>query len=737
MALALYRKYRPATFSEVVGQEHVTDPLRTALAAGRVNHAYLFSGPRGCGKTSSARILARSLNCVHGPTPDPCGECPSCIALAPEGPGSLDVVELDAASHGGVDDTRDLRDKAFYMPAESRYRVFIIDEAHMVTTQGFNALLKIVEEPPEHLVFIFATTEPDKVLTTIRSRTHHYPFRLIPPATLRSLLERLTAEEGAVVDPAVLPLVIRAGGGSARDSLSLLDQLLAGAGPEGVTYRHAVALLGVTDAALIDEVVDAMAAADGASVFGAVDRVVEAGHDPRRFAADLLQRLRDLVIISAVPDAAGKGLIDAPEDQLTIMVGEAERIGMASLTRMAEVLHTGLVEMRGTTSPRLVLELLCARMLLPGASTGDAALLQRLERIERRMEIAAGPAPETQAAPPQRGAAAEQRPGQSRSPLTGAPADHTRPERAADTPHATRPSPTSPPVTPPGANGAGSATANAGRATPSGSGEAAKAHAGAALGLPVPPTLSSRRPAPSTTPPSSEPPGESAGSKGSAEPVVRQEKSDQRATGPAPQTQQEPTPPPAQEPSAPLQPASAASPEKSPTAAADIDVTDVRRVWPEVLKNVKGQRRTTSILLESATVIGVESGVLLLSMPSAGMARRVVEPANADLLRIALRQVLGVEWTIRCQSGDGTAPAAPTGSTGGPPSPSLGSGAGPEDIAPPLPPEPVPEDPADDIPDDYDEPPDPAAASTVRDPEEVAIALLTTQLGARRLDPTA
>ena len=233
MALALYRKYRPATFSEVVGQEHVTEPLRTALAAGRINHAYLFSGPRGCGKTSSARILARSLNCEQGPTPDPCGVCKSCIALAPEGPGSLDVVELDAASHGGVDDTRDLRDKAFYMPAESRYRVFIIDEAHMVTTQGFNALLKIVEEPPEHLVFIFATTEPDKVLTTIRSRTHHYPFRLIAPTTLRTLLERLCAEEGAVVEPAVFPLVIRAGGGSARDSLSVLDQLLAGAGPEG------------------------------------------------------------------------------------------------------------------------------------------------------------------------------------------------------------------------------------------------------------------------------------------------------------------------------------------------------------------------------------------------------------------------------------------------------------------------------------------------------------------------
>ena len=388
MALALYRKYRPATFADVVGQAHVTDPLRTALAAGRINHAYLFSGPRGCGKTTSARILARSLNCVQGPTPDPCGVCASCIALAPEGPGSLDVVELDAASHGGVDDTRDLRDKAFYMPAESRFRVFIIDEAHMVSPQGFNALLKIVEEPPEHLVFIFATTEPDKVLTTIRSRTHHYPFRLIPPATLRALLERLCAEEGVRVEPTVYPLVIQAGGGSARDCLSVLDQLLAGAGPEGVTYAHAVSLLGVTDAALLDEMVDALAADDGASTFGAVDRVLEAGHDPRRFAADLLQRTRDLLVLAAVPDADAKGLIDAPEDQLEAMAGQAERLGIATLTRFGEVLHTGLVDMRGTTAPRLVLELMCARMLLPAASLTDSALLQRLERMERRMAIA-------------------------------------------------------------------------------------------------------------------------------------------------------------------------------------------------------------------------------------------------------------------------------------------------------------------------------------------------------------
>lgn len=400
VALALYRKYRPATFSEVVGQEHVTDPLRTALAAGRVNHAYLFSGPRGCGKTSSARILARSLNCVQGPTPDPCGECNSCIGLAPNGSGTVDVVELDAASHGGVEDTRELRDKAFYAPAESRYRVFIIDEAHMVTTQGFNALLKIVEEPPEHLIFIFATTEPDKVLPTIRSRTHHYPFRLIPPGVMRSLLERNCAAEGVTVDPAVFPLVIRAGGGSARDTQSVMDQLLSGAGPDGVKYERALTLLGVTDSALINDVVDGLAAGDGAAVFGTIDRLVEAGHDPRRFASDLLDRLRDLVLLCAVPDAADRNLVSAPEDELATMSAQAERIGPAALTRYAEIVHTGLVEMRGATAPRLLLELLVSRMLLPSVSQSEAALLQRLEQLERRPPAAIAAPGEAPAAAP-------------------------------------------------------------------------------------------------------------------------------------------------------------------------------------------------------------------------------------------------------------------------------------------------------------------------------------------------
>ncbi|MFD4641724.1 DNA polymerase III subunit gamma and tau [Lentzea sp. NPDC058436] len=447
MALALYRKYRPATFSEVVGQEHVTDPLRVALSAGRVNHAYLFSGPRGCGKTSSARILARSLNCAKGPTPDPCGECNSCIGLAPNGTGSVDVVELDAASHGGVEDARELRDKAFYAPAEAKYRVFIIDEAHMVTTQGFNALLKIVEEPPDHLIFIFATTEPDKVLPTIRSRTHHYPFRLIPPGVMRSLLERNCEAEGVAVEPSVFPLVIRAGGGSARDTQSVMDQLLSGAGPEGVKYERAITLLGVTDSALLNDVVDGLSAGDGAAVYGTIDRLVDAGHDPRRFASDLLDRLRDLVLLCAVPDAADRNLVNVPEDELATMAAQAERIGPAALTRYAEIVHQGLVDMRGATAARLLLELLVSRMLLPSVSQSEAALLQRLEQLERRPPAAiAAPTGEPAAAPAAGGPVFTRR---SQQPTDPTPEPQRQPEPARAQPAAqAAPAPAQAPAAP-------------------------------------------------------------------------------------------------------------------------------------------------------------------------------------------------------------------------------------------------------------------------------------------------
>ena len=391
MTQALYRRYRPATFADVIGQEHVTTPLKNALDGKRTHHAYLFSGPRGCGKTTSARILARCLNCEQGPTSEPCGVCQSCVDLGPGGAGSLDVIEIDAASHGGVDDARDLRERAFYAPASSRYKIYIIDEAHMVSREGFNALLKLVEEPPEHVTFVFATTEPEKVIATIRSRTHHYPFRLVPPHELHAHVTRICEQEQAAVDPTVLSLVVRAGRGSVRDSLSVLDQLLAGSGPEGLTYAGAAALLGYTDASLLDDTVDAFAAGDAAAVFRIVEQVVEGGHDPRRFADDLLERLRDLIIIDAVPDAAGSILGEHPADELERMRQQAAHFGAAELSRAADVVNAGLTEMRGATAPRLHLELICARVLLPAADDDQRGLAARLDRLERRVAIAGTP----------------------------------------------------------------------------------------------------------------------------------------------------------------------------------------------------------------------------------------------------------------------------------------------------------------------------------------------------------
>ncbi|MEV7575889.1 MULTISPECIES: DNA polymerase III subunit gamma and tau [unclassified Microbacterium] len=383
MTTALYRRYRPETFGEMIGQSQVTDPLMTALRGDRVGHAYLFSGPRGCGKTTSARILARCLNCAEGPTDTPCGTCPSCVELSRAGGGSLDVVEIDAASHNGVDDARDLRERATFAPSRDRFKIFILDEAHMVTPQGFNALLKLVEEPPPHVKFIFATTEPEKVLGTIRSRTHHYPFRLVPPAAMLEYVEKLCAEEGVIVEQGVLPLVVRAGGGSPRDTLSLLDQLIAGsdapAGSETVTvgYARAVALLGYTHGALLDEIVDALAAGDAATAFPAIDRVVQTGQDPRRFVDDLLERLRDLVVIAAVGSGASAVLRGIAEDELDRMRRQAESFGAARLSRTADVVSAALDDMSGATSPRLHLELMVARVLAaaPGgsAASGTAA----------------------------------------------------------------------------------------------------------------------------------------------------------------------------------------------------------------------------------------------------------------------------------------------------------------------------------------------------------------------------
>ena len=416
MTQALYRRYRPDTFEAVIGQDHVTEPLKAALARNRVNHAYLFSGPRGCGKTTSARILARCLNCAQGPTATPCGECESCRDLAQGGPGSIDVIEIDAASHGGVDDARDLRERATFAPARDRYKIFIIDEAHMVTSAGFNALLKIVEEPPEHILFIFATTEPDKVIGTIRSRTHHYPFRLVPPETLQNYLGQLCEQEGVQIEPGVLPLAIRAGAGSVRDTLSVLDQLIAGASAEGVTYERAVALLGYTHAALLDDVIEAFAAHDSGSVFRAVDRVIQTGQDPRRFVEDLLERFRDLIIVKAVPDSAASVLQGMSGDQLERLSAQASQLGPSELSRAADVVNAALTDMTGATSPRLHLELMCARMLLPAAEETQSSLAARLERVERRLEFDGAPA---SSGPAQTGAPQAQsgqaQPGQSPS----------------------------------------------------------------------------------------------------------------------------------------------------------------------------------------------------------------------------------------------------------------------------------------------------------------------------------
>ncbi|WP_327038796.1 DNA polymerase III subunit gamma and tau [Micromonospora maris] len=645
MALALYRKYRPRTFAEVIGQEHVTEPLSQALRSGRLNHAYLFSGPRGCGKTSSARILARSLNCEHGPTPEPCGVCASCRSLGSDGAGSIDVIEIDAASHGGVDDARELREKAFFAPASSRFKIYVIDEAHMVSSAGFNALLKLVEEPPEYVKFIFATTEPEKVLGTIKSRTHHYPFRLIPPKVLRPYLEQLCQAEGVEVEPAVFPLVVRAGGGSARDSLSVLDQLIAGAGPDGVTYARAAALLGVTDAALIDEMCDALAAGDGAAAYATVDRVAEAGHDPRRFASDLLERLRDLIVLQQVPDAAAKGLIDGPADQIERMTAQAQRLGPATLSRCADIVHNGLVDMRGTTAPRLLLELICARMLLPAADDSTGGLLQRLERMERRLTLAG-----TDALP----AAADS------APATTTPT--VRPQHPA-----------------PPAAGAASAPRTAGEpaapGTPSGVAAARAAAANASTRAQAPGSSATRGPAASDAgahQPSAGAPAADDGSghgvnreatrapnpNGAGQGPVGAHAGDTAASGgpaDAPPSRR-PVPPSAVMPD----PVTPEPPRPGAVQPGVLDAAAVRRIWPEVVGKVGRKSKKVAAWAREATVREVDGQTLVLTFRYPFHAQALSN--EPELLIEALYEELGGRWQIRCEvAGErgGGSPASP------------------------------------------------------------------------------
>ncbi len=525
MSLALYRKYRPSVFADVIGHEHVTVPLSNALESGKTHHAYLFSGPRGCGKTSSARIMARSLNCEKGPTPNPCGECQSCKDLVANGPGSLDVIEIDAATHGLVDDARDLRDKAFFAPVQSKYKIYIIDEAHQLGTGAANALLKVVEEPPAHVIFIFATTEPEKLISTIRSRTHHYPFRLVPPGTLAAHLEKVCESEGVKVAKGVIPLVVRASGGSVRDALSVLGQLLAGAGKDGVSYEIAVQLLGFTDGALLDDAMDAIAARDGATLFKTVDRVIESGHDPRRFTQDLLERLRDLMIVDALQATNANSILrELPDDQLQRMRVQAENIGQASLSRAADIASEGLTQMRGATAPRLILELICGRILLPIGDNGEAGMLARIERLERVENIA----PQVTAVAPKKTEAPTPAPAKSVD-----PADYVSP-----------------------------ITAEAIRETP----------------------------------------------------VVKEE------------------------------------PVKKATPAHDIgaiDVAGLRRMWPEVIENVKKRRRLTwSLLSASAQILGVDEKAITIGIVNAGARDSFIRSESDQILRDAFIEIVGLDRKI-------------------------------------------------------------------------------------------
>lgn len=594
----------------------------TALRKNRVNHAYLFSGPRGCGKTTSARILARCLNCAEGPTDTPCGVCPSCVELARGGSGSLDVIEIDAASHGGVDDARDLRERATYAPVRDRYKIFIIDEAHMVTSAGFNALLKIVEEPPEHIKFIFATTEPDKVIGTIRSRTHHYPFRLVPPEPLMAYLELLCRQENVPVAPGVLSLVIRAGGGSVRDSLSVLDQLMAGAGPNGLDYELAVALLGYTHASLLDDVVEAVAASDAATVFRAVDRVIQTGHDPRRFVEDLLERFRDLIIVQAMPESAQSILRGMPADQIARMQNQAHNLGAAELSRAADVTNTALTEMTGATSPRLHLELLCARILLPSSEQAERGIAARIDRVERRLNYGGNDVGAPAAAP-----------------ATAAPATVAAPAAApatATAPEATRP---------------------AGTAVRAGSAGTGVPAAGPA---PAPAAQEPQPDRPPLTPPrvstNDWPVEESTSANGASRTDPLSAPAAASTIRPAPADEPNRAGRPEQ---APAERPAASVPPTTPAPAAGPDVEVLRRAWPEILQTLTKIKRSTWALVEPNAQVGhFEGQVLTLSFSTSGLAGAFGRADHAENLRQAIHKTIGIDCQITAVAGGANSPAS-------------------------------------------------------------------------------
>ncbi|TFC92704.1 DNA polymerase III subunit gamma and tau, partial [Cryobacterium sp. TMT3-29-2] len=611
MVTALYRRYRPETFAEMIGQSQVTDPLMTALRTNRVNHAYLFSGPRGCGKTTSARILARCLNCAEGPTDTPCGVCPSCVELSRDGGGSLDVVEIDAASHNGVDDARDIRERAIFAPARDRYKIFILDEAHMVTPQGFNALLKIVEEPPEHVKFIFATTEPEKVIGTIRSRTHHYPFRLVPPGPMLEYVQQMCDTEQMTVAPGVLPLVVRAGGGSPRDTLSLLDQLMAGSDGHSVEYERAVALLGYTNASLLDESIDAIADRDPSAAFDAVDRVVQTGQDPRRFVEDLLERLRDLIIVGATSAAGAAAVLrGVPQDELDRMAVQAAKFGPAELSRTADVINAALTEMTGATSPRLHLELMIARVLIPASDDSTRGALARVERLERRIGVGTGSGSGSDSAS---GSASTS--GVFRA--TDAPATSPvgAPARAAAVSVTDAPRP-------PASSGPATVPASSGPATVPAAGAASHAPAAA------------HSPGASHAPGAAHSPGAATATGAAHSPGAA------TATG-------------------------ASAPSAPPHPVGPVTLQQVKDAWPQILESVKAAKMTAWLVLYTARAMELRGGELLvLSFPSqndvAGLKQSAAPGQGVgDYLKRAVNEVLGFtpQLTARVESPKTDAPA--------------------------------------------------------------------------------